>query len=169
MGFVLDLRRIREGRNTFSETVQADALELGWPRLEFDGEVRLAIEVGRSGDDLDLSVHFEGSRGGECDRCLAPFRTRYAGSMRAIARRASAQSELAGQDGVIFHDGQLVDLSSELRQAILIDIPIQNLCSVECRGLCPVCGANLNEGECGCVARERDPRWEPLRKARGPG
>lgn len=169
MGFVLDLRRVREGRNTFSETVQADALELSWPRLEFQGLVRLAIEVGRSGDDLDLSVRFEGSRNGECDRCLAPFRTEYSGSMRAIARRASGESELAGQDGVIFHDGQLVELTGELRQAILVDIPIQNLCRSGCRGLCPKCGANLNEGECGCVVRETDPRWDALRKARGHG
>jgi uncharacterized protein len=166
MGLVLDLRRIGEGRSTVSDEVDSDELGLSWPGLHFGREIKLDLEVGRSGCDLDIIVHFRGYRRSECDRCLEPFQAEFDGSLRAIGRRESAQHELAGQDGVIFHDGHEIELTSELRQAILIEIPIQSLCSEGCRGLCSTCGANLNLGACGCVVEHVDPRWAVLRKAR---
>jgi uncharacterized protein len=67
---------------------------------------------------------------------------------------------------VIFHDGLELDLTYEVREAVLVDIPIQNLCSADCRGLCPTCGIDLATGQCDCRRDAIDPRWEALRKAR---
>ena len=53
-----------------------------------------------------------------------------------------------------------------LRDTILLSIPLKPLCREECKGLCPVCGKNLNEGECEHVKKkeeEIDPRWEKLK------
>jgi len=44
----------------------------------------------------------------------------------------------------------IFDLTELLRQSILLALPMRPLCSEECKGLCPHCGANLNEGPCGC-------------------
>lgn len=55
-----------------------------------------------------------------------------------------------------------LDLSEVLRQALLLAVPAHPLCREDCRGLCPRCGQNLNEGPCGC-APEPDPRWQALR------
>jgi uncharacterized protein len=169
MGFVLDLRRLGEGVTRLSEVVNPADLGLAWAGLEFAPGIRLEIIVGRSGDDLDIVVRYEGERQGECDRCLKPFREAYAGSLRAIARRASPHHELAGQDGVVFHDGHHLDLSAEVRESVIIDIPIQRLCTPGCRGLCPTCGADRNAGSCDCHVDGIDPRWERLRAGRGSG
>ena len=169
MGFVLDLRRLGEGVHRSSEVVSPEDLGLAWAGLVFSPEIRLQIVAARTDDDLDITVRYEGERQGECDRCLKPFREAYAGSLRAIARRSKPQHELAGQDGVLFHDGHLLDLSTEVRESIIIDIPIQRLCSPGCRGLCPTCGADRNAGSCDCHVDRVDPRWERLREARGSG
>jgi uncharacterized protein len=55
----------------------------------------------------------------------------------------------------------ILDLTEVLRQDVLVAMPLHVLCNEDCRGLCPTCGQNLNEGPCGCKPAP-DPRWGPL-------
>ena len=55
----------------------------------------------------------------------------------------------------------ILDLTEVLRQDILVAVPMHVVCRESCRGLCPSCGKNLNEGDCDCKA-EPDPRWAAL-------
>ncbi len=166
MGFILDLRRLGDGTSRLSEVVSPDDLGIAWTGITFEPEIRLSIVIARAGNDLDIELKFEGERCGECDRCLRPFRESYSGALRAIGRRGGPEHELAGQDGVVFHDGHRMDLTDEVREAILIDIPIQHLCSPACLGLCPSCGVNRNTESCACRSDHVDPRWEALRPGR---
>ena len=56
----------------------------------------------------------------------------------------------------------ILDLTEAVRQYALTAIPIQTLCEPECAGLCPVCGQNLNEKQCGHKVKEIDERWAKL-------
>lgn len=58
-------------------------------------------------------------------------------------------------------DVESVDLTDEIRESIILGFPNYPVCSAECRGLCPMCGNNLNQGECGCKPPE-DARWGAL-------
>jgi uncharacterized protein len=58
-------------------------------------------------------------------------------------------------------DHNIMDISEAIRQYTLMALPIKPLCSQDCSGLCPSCGANLNEEKCDCKP-EIDPRWEKL-------
>ncbi|HOK52985.1 MAG TPA: DUF177 domain-containing protein [Armatimonadota bacterium] len=49
----------------------------------------------------------------------------------------------------LFRDN-VFDLSEYIRQVVLVEVPIQPLCSDTCKGLCPTCGTNLNQGLCNC-------------------
>jgi uncharacterized protein len=71
------------------------------------------------------------------------------------------------EGGYLFHDGRQLDLRDEVRSAILLSSPMQPLCGPNCKGLCPECGANLNDSKCSCDARPVDPRWKGLEKLRG--
>lgn len=168
-GLVLDLSHVGEGITTFSEGLDMAELGVSWPGLQFGKELQVSLVVARANHDLDVTVRFAGERQGNCDRCLKPYRHEFTGVVRALGRRMSAAHPLAGQDGVVFHDGRRLDLTGELRQAVLIDIPIRNLCSDNCPGLCPSCGADREVEPCGCAEDRADPRWEALRKAVGPG
>jgi DUF177 domain-containing protein len=58
-------------------------------------------------------------------------------------------------------DRHILNLSEVLRQDLMLALPMHVLCTEDCRGLCPVCGQNLNQGSCGCTP-EPDERWAAL-------
>ncbi|HBU69377.1 MAG TPA: hypothetical protein DEE98_03230 [Elusimicrobia bacterium] len=60
-------------------------------------------------------------------------------------------------------DLEEIDLSDELRQTLILNLPNKYLCKDDCHGLCPKCGKNLNLGACGCLHDTGDVRWEKLR------
>lgn len=62
-----------------------------------------------------------------------------------------------------------VDVGPALREELILALPDYSLCRPDCRGLCPQCGTDLNEEECGCVRETGDPRWEALRSQLTPG
>jgi uncharacterized protein len=64
------------------------------------------------------------------------------------------------------YSGKVIDLAPVVREQFLLALPGYPVCSDACKGLCSVCGANLNERECGCDRRVPDPRWAGLEKLR---
>ena len=62
--------------------------------------------------------------------------------------------------------GDVVDISSIVREELLLALPEYSVCRPDCRGLCPRCGIDLNQSTCECGSAEPDPRWEKLRKLR---
>lgn len=119
--------------------------------------------------DVDLDVLLEAVEGGgilatgsagaawegECRRCLRPT----AGTLRAPFRELFEQDATEGESYPLRHEQ--VDLEPLAREVILLELPQAPLCTEDCRGLCPRCGVDLNEGECSCEP-EPDPRWAAL-------
>ena len=60
--------------------------------------------------------------------------------------------------------GNEIDLSEEIREVLLLNVPLKPLCNPDCKGLCQHCGRNLNLEKCACAPDNQDPRWEKLRK-----
>jgi uncharacterized protein len=61
-------------------------------------------------------------------------------------------------------DAEELDLRPILRERVILAVPDYPVCREDCRGLCPSCGANLNETDCNCAVAESDARWGPLLK-----
>jgi uncharacterized protein len=98
---------------------------------------------------------------GECRRCLVP-----ADGILAVAFRELFESKPTdGESYQLRYD--VVDLEPLVREAILLELPLAPLCREDCPGLCPTCGADLNEGPCACRPDDRDPRWAALDLLRG--
>ncbi|UDY22671.1 YceD family protein [Nocardioides sp. Kera G14] len=129
------------------------------------------------GAELDLDLRFEAvmdgvlvtadvtaELSGECVRCLEPiddeidvhFQELY---MYDDTRDAATLDE---DEDVSLTDGDLVDLEPVLRDAIVLDLPLQPLCRPDCAGLCPECGANLNDEPDHGHEAPIDPRWASL-------
>ena len=98
---------------------------------------------------------------GTCRRCAAPVTGELAVEVRErfVDQRPGAGPEVDDELYPIADD--FVDLGPLVRDAIVLELPMAPLCRDDCAGLCAVCGADRNEGECGCVA-PRDPRWANL-------
>lgn len=62
----------------------------------------------------------------------------------------------------VLQEAEAVDITADIREALLLQIPNFPLCRPDCRGLCPLCKVNLNETTCTCVSRRPDDRWDSL-------
>lgn len=100
----------------------------------------------------------------ECGRCLQAFRIDIESAIEEELPLRSRPAELGDEAGEelpederepLFVDN-IFDLDELLRQSILLAIPIKPVCSEECKGLCPHCGADLNNGQCDCPTGEAE-------------
>jgi len=93
---------------------------------------------------------------GDCRRCLGPVTGQTTVDFRELFEGQPREGEsyrLAGDH---------IDMEPLVREALLLDLPLAPLCSPDCAGLCPTCGADLNLGPCGCPPAPADPRWAAL-------
>jgi len=103
-----------------------------------------------------------------CRRCLelvkeqvtVSFEEEFVPSVDLETGRSLDTSEASPE--LVITDEHLLDLTEVLRQYAVMETIQGTLCSPDCLGLCPVCGKNLNEGNCGCDRRRVDPRMAPL-------
>jgi uncharacterized protein len=144
--------------------------------------VPVRLDVSRTtGDGYALRMRFEASIVGPCMRCLEPAAPTFAVDAREVWQPNEARArrgEPAGR-GRQKHEPDtedlvspyvqegVLDLHSWARDALALTVPAQLLCREDCAGLCPVCGANLNDaGPDHRHEREPDPRWAALSELR---
>ena len=96
-----------------------------------------------------------------CDRCAKPLVLPKAVSFEHLLAQ-ELENEENEEDIVLLEDGQ-VDVEDLARTAFILEMDTKTLCSEDCKGLCPTCGADLNLGPCGCK-KEADPRLAVLAK-----
>lgn len=107
----------------------------------------------------------------DCSRCLGRFRIdldlpieeelRIAGHLPDMAEEEE-EEELPDEEKEPLFVDNVFDLGELIRQSVLMALPIKPLCSEECKGLCPHCGRNLNEGQCECPKDEENPAFVEL-------
>ena len=156
------------------------------PILNFDGkkmEIREEVALPPSENDsfsLKNPVCFEGyaqniSRTIEligkasatviltCDRCTESFDATIDFEIDERLKKEDLFSENDDPDIITF-SGTSVDFDEIIYTNLYMNLPSKNLCNDNCKGLCPVCGKNLNLGDCGCETQSTDPRFDVLDK-----
>jgi uncharacterized protein len=106
-----------------------------------------------------------------CDRCLEPTAFPIENQFDLIYMPAEVtkggedEIEEAGID-VGYYEGNGLALNDVLREVVLLALPMQLVCSEACKGICPVCGQNRNQRDCGCHTEAADDRWSKLKALR---
>lgn len=95
-----------------------------------------------------------------CDRCAADNERKESLPLTYVVVQETEGEDT--EDFVVAED-QKVDLDPLVRDDIVIRYPSKLLCSPDCKGLCPNCGKNLNEGDCDCAKEQTDPRLDALK------
>jgi uncharacterized protein len=98
---------------------------------------------------------------GSCRRCLRPLRDRINVEVRELYR-PRPPGELPDDEETYPLSADYIDLEPLVRDALLLALPLAPVCRTDCAGLCPICGADRNEGPCGCPATVPDNRWAAL-------
>ncbi len=129
-------------------------IDISPDECDVDGQIRFdgRIEV-RDADTISLTGRLSASVRSRCGRCLEEtvFDPEAEVSAVYIKRgHGSGEGSADEAEDVYYFDGNSVVPDNAFRDAFLLNIPVKVLCSEKCRGLCPICGCNLNEGTCDC-------------------
>lgn len=144
-------------------TLVEDASSLGLDG-HFKDQVFANVTVEKSGSQIFLKAGVSVQGSFECDRCLTPFGSLLTPSYRMYyVTEANIDSSIDPAEVQVVPPGfSVIDLSDDIRQTVLLSVPLKLLCRENCKGLCPHCGINLNAETCACSETSVDPRWEQL-------
>jgi len=120
------------------EDIDPDSLDLDIGIMHFPHKIQMTVEAWKEEEDLTLSVHVEGQRNFICSNCLEEFNNLF-------EKDFTLHYDIKGLDSV--------SIDQDVRDEIILEHPIRALCRKDCRGLCPQCGANLNNEPCRCKAK----------------
>lgn len=137
----------REGESkTVSLTIDADtAASYG---IQCEELPRVEGKLENQAGVLFLHYHVSCVPSAECDRCLSPVLTPIEEDFSHVVVTQIA-SEQNDSEYLLASDAML-DLAEAVMTDLRLSLPSKTLCSPDCKGLCPVCGCNRNESECGC-------------------
>jgi uncharacterized protein len=117
---------------------------------------------GRLATSLELS----------CARCLEPVMQDVEREFDLLYRPQGADAgrdEMSVTDAeaeISYYEGEGILLDDVVREQVLLAAPLKATCREDCKGLCPQCGTNLNQGQCSCAVAQEEPRWAALKEIR---
>lgn len=129
--------------------------------VSFPDPVHAVGSIVNAAGYMELRLDVEVPYHTECARCLKEISGIFHLSVtRPVAGEKQLENE-ENDDFLIIAENQL-DVSSPITEEMLFSFPSRFLCKEDCKGLCPKCGQDLNEKDCGCETKEPDPRFQIL-------
>jgi len=166
---LLDLNKIRAPHEHFDKVYDPKAFKAD-AEYSIVSPVRLEFDVHKDKDIFRLDGRVAATLELPCSRCLEPFRwtvdepfeLTYQPRSAAVAEH---EREIEDEDfSAALYDNDQIDLEQLIRERFEMSLPMKPLCSEDCKGLCPICGTNLNRNSCACKADWEDPRLAVLKK-----
>ena len=171
----LDLSQIRAPHEHFERVFPPEAF--GAPEGEAESfrvaaPVKLRFEIFKDKSTFRLVGNTETTLEVPCSRCLEPmlvpvdtaFDLRY---QPHSTNTGDDEQEIEEDDlTTAFYQNDEIDLEQLMREQFYLALPMKPLCGDDCRGLCAMCGTNLNRGACECKRDWQDPRLDALRELR---
>lgn len=99
-----------------------------------------------------------------CDRCLQPYTKDLSTDFRIYLSmspfKGESEVELLEDDlNLDFIDGKFLESDQVIKEQLILNLPLKSLCAIDCKGLCPICGCNLNMARCLCSSKNETPSY----------
>ena len=155
---VFDMKDLRhEDFKAFEALVPAASLGLAYEEVEFIEPLSCAVQLFRHGDDnVYVAADIATKVSVDCRRCISPFAVDVTTRLELLFAIGSESLEQIEADER-YYDGETLDISEDVRQGVILEMPVWHLCSEMCKGLCSHCGAELNLGACSCEVPDESP------------
>ena len=139
----------REWHLDEKQLIIADDLELE----TLQGKVRMM----RTSQGVYVEGELHTTHAGACVRCLRDLPILLSSNMAELySAPPGSESEFA------ISEGGILNLAPLMRELVLLEEPIRPVCDLDCKGLCPDCGQNLNQSDCQCQRDMNEPRWSTI-------
>ena|SRR5476651_1717923 len=165
---LLNLNKIRTAQDRIEQVYRPDQFEAD-EDCRVVTPVSLAFDIFKDKQQFRLAGRVQTALELQCSRCLEPFTAsvdqefdlRY---QPHAVNTGEGEREIEEDDlTTAFYENDEIDLGHLMREQFVLTLPMKPLCADACRGLCPICGTNLNRGTCDCKAAWEDPRLAALR------
>ncbi|MDP9169714.1 MAG: DUF177 domain-containing protein [Acidobacteriota bacterium] len=170
---LLSIKELEARKLPFAETWQPGEIDFsdsGTTQTEPLAANGLAELLPHTGGEVRVKGHVKTSLETICDRCLGRagfgIDTEFDLFYKPVESAPTNEAEIAIDEGEAemgFYELPGLVLEDILREQVLLQLPMQKVCSEACRGICPLCGANRNEVDCDCEAHPGDDRWLALK------
>ncbi len=160
---IVDLSNLLKAEGSkirFDSVMKVDELEFNGDLYSFPEPVNVSGNVFNAGNVLELKAAVSGCIHVKCYRCMREIQRDFSFAMdETLTNDDASEAEEA-----IRFEGHRIEIDDIVINHILLNTSMKYLCSEDCKGLCSACGADLNEGVCGCKNEDVDPRLEVLKK-----
>ena len=149
----------------FEFTTNAGEIDAIADTYSFEGDIVVRGVYVHTGRCYRFTGQISCTKSFVCDRCLEPSSLQQVHDFNEEFQHGSEPVSGGEKAKIVnYFDGDVIDLSPVVRDVLLSDQPLNNICNADCRGLCLKCGANLNHGDCGCDRTVIDPRLAALQQ-----
>jgi len=156
-----------------SKTYPAGSLDYHGADFHQSAPLKVDALAELRGSEIHIRGHVATSLEASCDRCLGsvaiPVERDFDLFYRPVSTIARAEEVELPEDelDVGFFSGDGIELADVVTEQVILSVPMKVICQTECRGLCPVCGANLNVQKCGCLPPAEDSPFSFLKSDKG--
>ena len=148
------------GKISFDEKTEIHDLEFSGSDYRFKEPLSVKGGVSNTGGALSLKADVSGIMTTQCARCMKDIDVPIEFTISETLMRSD--EDIPEDEEVIVFDGNTVNIDEIVEDNFIMNLSPRYLCREDCKGLCPKCGADLNEGKCSCEDDEIDPRWAAL-------
>jgi uncharacterized protein len=166
----LNLSKVRTAHERYEKSYGVEAFGSEQDTFRVAEPVALAFDIYKDKTHFRLNGQVQTSLELACGRCLEPFTLAVDSSfdLRYQPRSSNTgegEREIEEDDlTTAFYENETIDLGQLMREQFYLVLPMKPLCREDCRGLCSICGTNLNRESCTCARTWDDPRLAMLKR-----
>jgi uncharacterized protein len=123
----------------------------GMSQIDFVGKMHIKGSVKFLESILTVTANIKSVLSAKCYRCMKDVEKPFSIDMEEIFEPANSPKSLNSYE----YSGYMLDITQAVIDAIYLNIPRRILCKDDCKGLCPVCGCDLNDAQCDCLMKNR--------------
>lgn len=132
----ININQISSEGLTLEEKIEPASLDLDTDTVKFKKAIKVTAGITKITNVVTVNLTLSGSAQMNCSRCLNDFEVDFKKDLRLSY--------------LVDKSKPVIDLNPDIRGEVILDYPMKPLCNPDCKGLCPKCGKNLNEGNCSC-------------------
>ncbi len=159
----INIQNLEQNLLEVDTEVDADFLDRN-TRKFYPNKMAVHVLLDKFGKNYKLDVQLKTTASYICDRCLTEYSADFSAKQRQVFHLGIQQEPVDDEIEELPANATEIDLNPFLREIVLLNKPVKMLCREDCKGICPVCGADLNHEACRCSEAPIDPRWAELKK-----
>jgi uncharacterized protein len=168
--YFVDLKDLVHEKLSWAAEFGPGVVDFGTDSIRQNGLLKWKASAERAGEEIRIIGDLDATFDVSCSRCLEPARVQVQKPFDLYFRERDEEmfdeDEEVGLDerdtSTAFFAGTKLAIADILREQILLALPMKTLCAVDCKGLCPTCGTNLNSGSCRCPVEDFSPHMDSL-------